>query len=80
MSSNNLAVELVETIRLPTAPGASVYTITSFGRTFLSGMIRLGVCAGSGGGLSVAMLTLAVLTILCGGDPGPAPTPTPIPF
>ncbi len=77
MSSNHLATKLLETIRPPITRGASIYAIAPFGRTFLSGMARLDVCAGS---LSGALLTLAVLTILFGGDPGPTPAPTPIPF
>jgi hypothetical protein len=80
MSSSNLTAELVETIRPPMIPGASIHAIASFGRKFLSEVIRLGVCAGSGGGLSGALFTLAVLAMLFGGDPGPTPTPTPLPF
>jgi hypothetical protein len=77
--SNNLAAEL-ETIRPPMIPGVSIYAIASFWRTFLNRLIRLGVCAGSGGGLSGALLTLAVLAMLFDGDPGPTPTPIPLPF
>jgi hypothetical protein len=77
--SNNMAAEL-ETIQPPMTPGASIYVITSFGREFLNGVIRLGVCAGSGGGLSGALFTLAVLAMLFGENPGPTPTPIPLPF
>jgi hypothetical protein len=82
MSSSNLIAELVETTRPPMTPGASIYAIASFWRAFLNGVVRLGVCAGNGGGLCAALLTLAlaVLAILFGGDPGPTPTPIPLPF
>jgi len=56
-----------------------IHMVVSVARTFSSGVIRLGLFAGSGG-LSKALLTLVVLTILCVGDPSPTPTPTPTPI
>jgi hypothetical protein len=73
MPANNLTSELLEKM------GLLIQTVVSIGRTFLSEVIRLSVCAGSGG-VGRALLTLAVFTILCAGDPTPTPTPTPIPF
>jgi hypothetical protein len=67
-------VELLEKI------GALIHVIASLGQTFRREVIKWSVYAGSGGGLSVTLVTLAVLTILCHGDSSPTPTPTPIPF
>jgi hypothetical protein len=80
MPSSNLTAELVETNRPPMTPGVSIHAITSFGRRFFNEVIRLGVCAGSGGGLSGVLLVLAVLIMLFDGDPSPTPTPVPLPF
>lgn len=75
MLSNNLA-ELLAGI------GSSIQSIVPFGRTFLNEVIsiRLGLGTGSIGGVSSALLTLAVLAALTTGDPSPTPTPTPLPF
>jgi hypothetical protein len=67
-------VKLLQKIRTP------IHEVASFGRSFLNQVVKLSVCAGSGSSLNVTMITLAVLTILCHGDPYPTPTPTPIPF
>lgn len=56
-----------------------IHALTSFGRAFLSEVIKLGAYAGSDGGLSAILFMLAVLTILCGGSI-PTTTQTPIPF
>jgi hypothetical protein len=56
-----------------------IHALTSFGRTSLREVIKLGAYTGSDGGLSVILFTLAVLTILCGGLT-PTPTSVPIPF
>lgn len=74
MLSNDLAAELLDKI----AP--LIHAAASFRRIFLNGVIRLGVYAGSGGGVSGALLALAVLTILTAEQPTPTPTPTPLPF
>lgn len=70
MSSHNLTNELLEKVR------ASIHAAVASGRTFLSEVIKLGVCAGSGG--SGTLLTLAVLITIIAGNP--SPTPTPLPF
>ncbi|MBV8542247.1 MAG: hypothetical protein JO268_17220 [Pseudonocardiales bacterium] len=74
MSSNNQTTEFNLTTELREKVRASIHTVVSSGRTFL------GEVTGWGGGVSGALLTLAVLTILIliGGDP--TPTPTPLPF
>jgi len=75
MSSNSLATELLKEIE------TSIHVMISLGRTSLVEVIRWGVCAGSGGGVSGITLMLVVLTILITGDPNPpSPTPTPLPF
>ncbi len=66
-------VKLLQKLAVP------IREIASFGQSLLNQVIKFGICAGSGGGLSVTLVTLAVI-ILCHGDPTPAPTPTPIPF
>jgi hypothetical protein len=58
---------------------ASIHTVASFMRTFLSEVISLGLVSGRGS-LGGVLLILTVLTALWIGDPGPVPTPTPIPF
>lgn len=70
MLSKNLTAELRGKI------GAPIRMIASFGRTLLNKTIRLGVCAVSSGGVSGALLTLAVLTILTR-QPNPTPVPSP---
>jgi hypothetical protein len=66
--------ETMETDRL-------IQVIASFGRTFLSEVIKLGAYASSDGGLSVILFILAVLTIFYGNAiPTPTSTPAPIPF
>lgn len=70
MLSKNLTAELRDRI------GVLIHVIVSFGRAFLNKMIRLGVCAVSSGGVSGALLTLAVLTILTR-QPNPTPVPSP---
>lgn len=58
-----------------------IRVFTSFGRAFLDATAKLGTHAGSDGGLSVTLFTLAVLTIFCGGSmPNPALVPIPTPF
>jgi len=56
--------------------GVPIHVIVSFVRTFLDKVIRLGVCAVSSGGVSGALLTLTVLTILTR-QPNPTPVPSP---
>lgn len=71
MLSNNLATALRDKV------AALIHVIVSFGRTFLNAVIRFGVCAVSNGGVSGALLTLAVLTILITRQPNPNPVPSP---
>lgn len=74
MSSNNLIAELLEKMR------TLMHAVVLFGWTLLSDAVRLGACAPSGRGVRGTLFTLAVLTMLCAGDPIPTPTPTPIPI
>ena len=67
-------------VRLLEKIGAPIHKIASFGRTFSNQVIRFSVCARGGSGLNVTMITLAVLAMICHGDPTPTPTPTPTPI
>ena len=67
-------VKMIQKIRV------IISEVSSSGRSFFARMLKFGVCAGSGNGLNMILISLVALTILCHGDPTPTPAPTPIPF
>jgi uncharacterized protein (UPF0261 family) len=74
MLPNGVVTESSDTTKTPLRARA----VASFGRKFLNRVTVWGLCAS--GGVSGALLILAVLTILAIGQPHPGPNPSPQPF